>query len=219
MVALSARVALVSLVAMAVPGIALGWVLARRSFPGKIVVDTAVHLPLVLPPVVTGYLLLLLLGHGSAFGRWLEALGLGIAFTWRGAAVAAAVMAFPLLVRSVRLAIELVDPRLEDAVRTLGAGPLRTFATVTLPLAAPGVLAGLVVSFARGLGEFGATMTLAGNIPGQSRTLPVAIYAYSQTAHGEAEVMRLLLISLTVSILALLASELLTRRMRARSAR
>lgn len=215
-VALSAQVALSSLASMVVPGIALGWLLARKRFPGKIVVDMAVHLPLVLPPVVTGYLLLVLLGHGSAFGRWLESHGLGVAFTWRGAALAAAVMSFPLMVRSVRTAIELVDPRLEDAVRTLGASPLRVILTVTLPLAAPGVIAGMVLSFARGLGEFGATMTLAGNIPGQSRTLPVAIFSYSQTPHGDDEVLRLLLISLTVSVLALLASELLTRRMQSR---
>ncbi len=211
---LSLQVALASIVALAVPGILMGWLLARFHFPGKALLDALVHLPLVLPPVVTGYLLLLLLGRHGLLGAPLEAwFGLRIAFTWKGAAIAAAVMAFPLMVRAVRLAIELTDREIEDAARTLGASPLRVLLSVTLPLAAPGILAGLVLAFARSLGEFGATITLAGNIPGESQTLPVAIYSYSQIPDGEPSVQRLVLISVTVSVLALLGSEWLSRRL------
>ncbi|MBA3845343.1 MAG: molybdate ABC transporter permease subunit, partial [Planctomycetes bacterium] len=216
---LSLRVALASIALLALPGIALGWLLARRSFVGKSVVDALVHLPLVLPPVVTGYLLLVMFGRRGWVGVRLEAwFGLDIAFTWKGAALAAAVMAFPLMVRAVRLAIELTDREIEDAARTLGAGPLRVFLTVTLPLAAPGVLAGLVLAFARSLGEFGATITLAGNIAGESRTLPVAIYAYAQQHDGDVPLQRLVLISVLVSVLALIGSEWLSRRLARRLA-
>src|SRR5690606_37621259 len=152
----------------------------RKRFPGYAALDAAVHLPLVLPPVAVGYLLLLLLGRAGPLGGALEAIGLPIAFTWRAAVVAAAVMALPLMVRSVRLAVELVDPALEEAAATLGASPLRVVATVTLPLAAPGILAGGVLAFARSLGEFGATIILAGNIAGETRTLPLALFSEMQ---------------------------------------
>jgi molybdate transport system permease protein len=216
---LSLQVALASIALLLVPGVLLGWLLARRHFPGKALLDVLVHLPLVLPPVVTGYLLLLLFGRKGLLGAPLEDwFGLRIAFTWKGAAIAAAIMAFPLMVRAVRLAIELTDRQVEEAARTLGAGPWRVLLTVTLPLAAPGILAGLVLAFARSLGEFGATITLAGNIPGESRTLPVAIYAYAQVPDGDAPLQRLVLISVFVSVLALLGSEWLSRRLARRVA-
>jgi len=210
---LSLQVAFGATLLVAAPGIALGWLLARRRFPGRALVDALVHLPLVLPPVVTGYLLLVLLGRDSALGSLLAALGVQVPFTWLGAVLAAAVVAFPLLVRSVRLAVELGDPGLEQASRTLGAGPLRTFFAVTLPLAAPGILAGLVLAFARAFGEFGATITLAGNIPGISRTVPVAIYGALQTPGGDAMAWRLALVCVVVAALAMLAAEIAARRM------
>lgn len=209
---LSAKVAGVSLVVLLVPAIATAWVLARFRFPGKVVVDALVHLPLVLPPVVTGYLLLLLLGRRGVVGSWLHGLGIDLAFTWVGAVIAAAVMAFPLMVRSVRLAIEAVDPRLESAAMTLGAGRLRALATITLPLALPGICTGLVLAFARGLGEFGATITLAGNIPGVSRTLPVAIHTALQTPEGDAQALRLALISVAIAVAALVIGEIIQQR-------
>ncbi len=216
---LSLRVALVSIVVLALPGIAMGWLLARRDFVGKSLVDALVHLPLVLPPVVTGYLLLLVCGRRGWLGAQLDAwFGVTIAFTWMGAALAAAVMAFPLMVRAVRLAIELTDREIEDAARTLGAGPLRVFLTVTLPLAAPGVVAGLVLAFARSLGEFGATFMFAGNIERETRTLPVAIYSYAQQHDGDGPLHRLVLISVLLSVLALIASEWMSRRLARRMA-
>lgn len=211
---LSIQVAGASLTLLLIPGLALGWLLSRRTFPGKTLLDVLVHLPLVLPPVVTGYLLLLVFGKRGVVGAWLHDLGLDIAFTWKGAALAAAVMALPLLVRSVRLGFDLADRRLEDAARTLGAAPARVFLTVTLPLAAPALVAGLVLAFARSLGEFGATITLAGNIPGESRTLPVAIWSLTQTPAGDAPAMRLVVVSLVLSLLALAGSEWLHRRWR-----
>jgi molybdate transport system permease protein len=214
---LSLRVAFASIVLLALPGIALGWLLARVRFPGRSAVDLLVHLPLVLPPVVTGYLLLLLFGRNGLLGAPLEDwFGLRIAFTWKGAALAAAVMSLPLLVRAVRLAIEMTDRNVELAASTLGAGPLRILLTITLPAAAPGILAGMVLAFARSLGEFGATITLAGNIPGESRTLPVAIYTAAQIPEGDPVVQRLVLCSLVISVLALLGSEWLSRRLAAR---
>jgi molybdate transport system permease protein len=191
------------------PGLALGWLLARRRFPGKALLDAIVHLPLVLPPVVVGYLLLLGLGRGGLGGL----LHVEIAFTRGAAVIASAVMGFPLLVRSVRLAMELTDTRLEGAAATLGAGPWRVFASVTLPLAAPGVVTGMVLSFARSLGEFGATLTFAGNLEGQTRTLPVAVFTYSQVPGGDGPALRLAAISVALSLAALLASELLARRL------
>lgn len=210
---LSLRVAGWSVVIMLVPGIAVAWLLARKRFPGKVLLDALVHLPLALPPVVVGYLLLLALGRRGWIGGALhDYWAIDIAFTWKGAAIASAVMGFPLLVRGVRLAIELVDQRIEQAARTLGASPMRVFFTITLPLAMPGVVAGLMLAFARSLGEFGATITFAGNIEGMTRTLPVAIFTYTQMPGGDAPALRLALISIGVSFAALVVSELLARR-------
>lgn len=191
----------------------LAWLLARGRFRGKLLLDGIVHLPLVVPPVVTGWLLLLAFAPagpiGGALERWL---GASVLFRWSGAAIAAGVMALPLMVRAMRLSIEAVDRRLEQAARTLGAGRWRTFRTVTLPLSLPGVIAGAVLGFARALGEFGATITFVSNVPGQTQTLPLAIYAALQTPGGEAMVLRLAGISVALSLLALLASELIARR-------
>jgi molybdate transport system permease protein len=173
-----------------------------------------VHLPLVIPPVVIGYLLLVALGRNGIVGAWLhEYLGLTLVFTWRGAAVAAGAMAFPLMVRTIRLSLESMDRRLETAARTLGARPLDVFLTVTLPLISPGIVAGVILSFARCLGEFGATITFASNVPGETRTLPLAIYSALQTPGGEAAVTRLAIIAVVVAVIALAASEILARRL------
>ncbi len=217
---LSLRVAGWSVAASLPFGIAAAWLLARKSFPGKTVLDGLIHLPLVLPPVVVGYGLLLLLGRNGPIGRWLDAgFGITLAFTWQGAAIAAAVMAFPLMVRAIRLSLESLDRGLEQAAATLGASPLRVFATVTLPLAAPGLVVGCVLAFARSLGEFGATIMLAGNIAGQTRTLPLAIYTEVQTPGGEAAALRLTLLSVGLALAALLASEIIARRFRRRDRR
>lgn len=193
---------------------ALAWLLARRRFPGKLLVDAVVHLPLVVPPVVTGWVLLLLFAPagpiGALLGQWL---GISVLFRWSGAAIAAGVMALPLMVRAMRLSIEAVDRRLEQAAETLGAAPARVFATVTLPLAMPGVLAAAVLGFARSIGEFGATITFVSNVPGETRTLPLAIYSALQVPGGEAAVWRLAAISVALSLVALVASEWLARRM------
>ena len=210
---LSLRVGVVAVGVMLVPGVACGWLLARRRFPGRAIIDAAVHLPLVLPPVVVGYLLLLSIGRRGWMGGWLyDHFGVDLAFTWKAAAIASTVMGFPLLVRAVRLAIEAVDPRLEDAALTLGARPIRVFFTLTLPMAFPGVLAGMVMAFARSLGEFGATIMVAGNIEGVTRTIPLAIYSEVQTPGGDAGALRLAVIAIVVSFVALLASEFLARR-------
>ena len=199
------------------PGVAAAWLLARGRFPGKTLLDGLIHLPLVLPPVVTGYLLLLLLGRKGPVGAWLyEHLGITLAFNWKGAAVAAGVMAFPLMVRAIRLSVEALDQGLEQAARTLGAGPVRVFFTVCLPLILPGVLTGALLAFARSLGEFGATITFVSNIPGQTRTLPLALYSLVQTPGGESGALRLCLIAVGLSLAALLVSELLSRRLAAR---
>jgi molybdate transport system permease protein len=191
----------------------LAWLLARGRFPGKVLLDALVHLPLVLPPVVTGWMLLLAFGTNGPAGRFLAGtFGLTFMFRWTGAALAASVMALPLMVRAMRLSIEAVDRRLEGAARTLGAGPWRTFFTITLPLTLPGVLAGLVLGFARSIGEFGATITFVSNIPGETQTLPLAIYAALQMPGGEAAVTRLAAISVLLSLAALVASEMLARR-------
>jgi molybdate transport system permease protein len=213
--ALSARVAAACALSLVVPGILFGWLLARVRFRGQSIVDAAIHAPLVMPPVVTGYLLLLLLGRRGIMGGWLlRHFGVSFAFTWKAAVIASAAMALPLMVRSVRLAVELVDRRIEEAARTLGAGPLRTFASVTLPLAFPGVLTGLVLSFARSLGEFGATIVFAGNIQGETRTLPLAVYSYLQVPGGERAAFRLVVISILFALAALVLSERLARRSR-----
>jgi molybdate transport system permease protein len=197
--------------------VAIAWVLARRRFPGRTLFDAFVHLPLVLPPVVVGYLLLVLFGTRGPLGAWLErTFGLELVFTSNGAALATAVMSFPIMVRAMRVSLEGVDRGLEDAARTLGAGPLDRFFSITLPLMMPGVLAGLVTAFAAGLGEFGAVITFASNIPGETRTLPLALYSALQTPNGETEAARLALISFTLGLLGLLLSELLARRLRGR---
>ena len=193
--------------------VAAAWLLARYRFPGKSLIDGIIHLPLVLPPVVVGYLLLVAFGRQGLVGGWLHDLfGITLVFSWRGAAVAAGVMAFPLTVRAIRLAFESRDQTLEAAARTLGAGPWDTFFTVTLPLAAPGVVTGIILGYARCLGEFGATITFASNVPGATRTLPLAIYSVLQTPSGEVQALRLALVSIAVAIAALAASEILARR-------
>ena len=212
-IALSLKVSAVAIALMLPVSFGLAWVLARSRMPGKLLLDALVHLPLVLPPVVTGWLLLLAFGSQGPVGRLLgDWLGVSLMFRWTGAALAAAIMALPLMVRAMRISIENVDRRLECAARTLGAGPWRTFWTVTLPLAAPGVLAGAVLGFARSIGEFGATITFVSNIPGETRTIPLAIYSALQVPGGENAVTRLALIAVALSLLALAASELLTRR-------
>jgi len=212
-VALSLRVSLLAMVASLPVAYGLAWLLARRRFPGAVLLDAVIHLPLVLPPVVTGWVLLLVFGHHGVVGRWLEShLGVTLVFRWTGAALAAAVMALPLMVRAMRLSIEAVDRRLVAAARTLGASPLRAFLTVTVPLSAPGIGAGAMLGFARSLGEFGATITFASNIPGETRTLPLAIYTALQLPDGEALVTRLAIVSIVLSIGALLVSEWLVRR-------
>lgn len=212
-IALSLRVSLVAVMLTLPPAYAVAWLLARRRFPGRVLLDALVHLPLVLPPVVTGWLLLLAFGRSGPLGAWLEqGFGVTLVFRWTGAALAAAVMAFPLVVRAMRLAIENVDRRLVQAARTLGANRWRAFLTITLPLSAPGIAAGAMLGFARSLGEFGATITFASNIAGETRTLPLAIYSGLQTPGGDALVTRLALISVALSVLALVASEWLVRR-------
>jgi molybdate transport system permease protein len=210
---LSMKVALWSVAGSLPFGIAVAHVLARYQFPGKSVFDAVVHLPLVLPPVVIGYFLLILLGRRGPIGAILDQyFGIVLSFRWTGAAVACAVMGFPLMVRAIRLSLEAVDDRLEAAARTLGAGRLRVLATVTFPLALPGIITGVLLSFARSLGEFGATITFVSNIPGETRTLPLAIYTYTQVPTGDPYAMRLSLIAIAVSLIALMLSEVLARR-------
>ncbi|MEZ5441029.1 MAG: molybdate ABC transporter permease subunit [Lysobacterales bacterium] len=212
---LSLRVALVASLAALPPALAIAWVLARCEFRGKLLLDAFVHLPLVLPPVVTGYLLLLAFGRQGWIGSWLDqCCGLVFAFRWTGAALAAAVMAFPLMVRSMRLSLEAVDPRLEQAAASLGAPAVAVFWRVTLPLCWPGVLAGLVLAFAKALGEFGATITFVASIPGQTQTLALTIYQRMQIPGAETQLWRLAALSVVVSMAALLASEWLARRQR-----
>ncbi len=214
---LSLRVATVGTLASLPAGLLAAYALARWRFPGKILFDGLVHLPLVLPPVVTGYLLLILFGRRGPIGAFLDStFGIVLSFRWTGAALAAAVMGFPLLVRAIRLSFEAADRRLEDAARTLGANGLLVFLTVTLPLALPGILAGLVLAFAKALGEFGATITFVSNIPGETRTLPTAIYTYTQVPGGDANAARLAAVAIVLSLAALVVSELLSRRIAAR---
>ena len=219
-VVLSLRIAFVAMAASLIPGILVALLLARGRFPGKLLLDGIVHLPLVLPPVAMGYLLLIAFGRNGTIGRFLEeTFGIVFAFRWTGAALACAIMGFPLMVRAIRLAIEAVDQRLEDAAGTLGANPFWTFAVVTLPLALPGVVAGALLSFAKAMGEFGATITFAANIPGETRTLSSAIYTFLQVPGGEGGALRLTLVSLVVSMGALVASEVLARRVARRRGR
>jgi molybdate transport system permease protein len=211
-VGLSLRVAVVS-VACSLPfAVAIAWVLARRSFPGKTLVDAAVHLPLVLPPVVVGYALLVLFGRHGPLGRVLaDWFGIVLAFRWTGAALAAAIMGFPLMVRAIRLSFESVDRRLEVAARTLGGSRLSVFMSISLPLALRGVATGAMLSFARGLGEFGATITFVSNIPGETQTLPLAIYTYTQVPGAEPQALHLSLLAVALSLAALVGSEWLAR--------
>jgi len=212
---LSLRVAIVATLVATPFGIALAWLLARYDFWGKSVLDALVHLPLVLPPVVTGYLLLLTFGRRGLVGAWLaDHLGIVFAFRWTGAALASALMGFPLMVRAIRLSIEAIDKRLEVAARTLGGSRSWVFASITLPLALPGIITGTLLSFARGLGEFGATITFVSNIPGETQTLPLAIYTFTQVPGGESQAIRLSIIAVLLSIAALATSEWLTRRSR-----
>ena len=212
---LSITVACGCVLVSAIPGIALGWLLARKRFPGHGALNALLHLPLVLPPVAVGYALLLLLGRNGALRGFVP----DLAFSWWAAVIASAVMGFPLLVRSVRLGVELVEPRLEEAARTLGASPFRIFRTVTLPLSLPGVITGLVLAFARSLGEFGATITFAGNIFDETRTIPLALFNAIQTPGGEAVAGRLLGLSIALSLIALLVSEWIAARVRRRIGR
>lgn len=199
-------------------GILTGFALARGRFWGREALNVLVHLPLILPPVVTGYLLLIGFGANGVFGQALSKIGITFAFHWTGAALAAAIMAFPLMVRAIRLSVEAVDIRLEAAAATLGASRLRVFATITLPLILPGILTGVVLAFAKAMGEFGATITFVSSIPGQTQTLPSAIYAFLQVPGGEASALRLVLISVAISVAALVLSELLARRVAKRMA-
>ena len=212
-VALSVQVSFWATVVSLPFGIWVAWLLARREFPGKQVLNGLVHLPLILPPVVTGYLLLITFGRRGYVGQFLDQwFGIVLAFRWTGAVLAAAVMAFPLMVRAIRLAFEAVDPKLEQAAGTLGASPVWVFLTVTLPLILPGVLAGAVLAFAKAMGEFGATITFVSNIPGQTQTLPSAIYAFLQVPGGDGQAFRLVLVAIAVAMGALIASEWIARR-------
>lgn len=210
---LSAKVAFFCTLLILIPGVLLGWVLARKRFFGKALLDSVVHLPLVLPPVVPGFLLLLLFGSQGFLGKWLqETFGISIAFTWMGAVVASAIMALPLMVRSARLAVSQVDRGLELAAQSLGAHPVRVFFSITLPLALPGILTGMVLAFSRSLGEFGATITFVGNIEGETRTLPLAIYTYTQIPGGDVPALRLVLLSLLLAFAALYFSNVMEQR-------
>ncbi len=216
-VRLSLKVALTAMAASLVPGIAVAFALERGRFWGRQALDVIVHLPLVLPPVVVGYFLLLGFGRRGPIGAFLaEQFGIVLSFRWTGAALACAIMGFPLLVRAVRLSVEAVDRRLEDAAGTLGASPVFVFVTVTLPLILPGIIAGMVLSFAKAMGEFGATITFVSNIPGETQTLPSAIYTFTQVPGGEAGALRLTLVSVLISVAALLMSEWMARRVRRR---
>ena len=215
---LSLRVAVVATCASVPLAVAIALLLARGRFVGRGLLNALIHLPLVLPPVVTGYFLLRLFGRRGPIGAWLdETLGLVFAFRWTGAAIAAAVMGFPLIVRAIRLSIESVDARLEEAASTLGAAPFWTLMTVTLPLALPGILSGMVLGFAKALGEFGATITFVSNIPGETQTLALAIYTLTQSPGGDARVLRLAALSIIVSLVALVISEALSRRVTAKT--
>ena len=217
-VALSLQVAFWGVAGSLPLAVGVAYLLARFEFPGKTLFDAFVHLPLVLPPVVVGFGLLMLFGRNAPIGGALEPLGIVFAFRWTGAALAAAIMGFPLLVRALRLSFESIDPRLERAARTLGAGPRRVFLTITLPLAVPGLATGALLGFARCLGEFGATITFVSNIPGETQTLPLAIYTYTQVPGQDAQALKLSVLSVILSLAALAASEWLVRRSRGKSA-
>lgn len=212
---LSVQVAVVATIASLIPAVGVAWLLARGRFWGRSALNVLIHLPLVVPPVVTGYLLLRVFGRRGPIGAWLEQyLGFQFSFRWTGAALAAAVMAFPLVVRAARLGIESVDRQVEESAATLGASPMWTWLTITLPLALPGIVAGMLIGFAKALGEFGATITFVSNIPGETQTLALAIYTQLERPGGEVAAMRLAWLSVAISVLALIASELLSRFLR-----
>ena len=215
-IALSLRVALWAMAFSLPLAVLVAYGLARWRFPGRQVLNGLVHLPLILPPVVTGYVLLLSFGPTTWLGARLETLGIVFAFRWTGAALAAGVMAFPLVVRAIRLSVEAIDPKLEEAAATLGASKVWVFLTITLPLILPGILAGAVLGFAKAMGEFGATITFVSNIPGQTQTLPSAIYSFLQVPGGEASAMRLVIVSVVIALAALILSEFVSRRIAAR---
>lgn len=218
-VLLSLRVAFWAVLFSLPPGIAVAWLLARATFPGKSILDAAIHIPLVVPPVVVGYILLVTFGRNGPVGGWLyDTFGMTVAFTWQGAALAAAVMAFPLMVRAIRLSMEAVDPRLEEAARTLGAGRLDVFFSVTLPLTGSGIVVGAILAFARSLGEFGATITFVSAIPGETTTLPIALYGLAQVPGREDAALRLVVLSVVIAFVAMLVSEIVARRVRSRIA-
>lgn len=217
-ITLSLRIATVATLASLPLAVGVALLLARGTFPGKSVIDGLVHLPLVLPPVVTGYVLLILLGRRGPIGAFLDqTFGIVLSFRWTGAAVACAVMGFPLMVRAIRLSLESMDRRLEAAAGTLGAGPVATFLVVTLPLALPGILVGAILAFAKALGEFGATITFVSAIPGETQTIAAAIYAATQVPGGDAQALRLTLVSVVIALVALVVSELLQSRARRRA--
>ena len=216
-VELSLRIATVATLVSLPFGIAIGYGLARKDFWGKTLVDAVVYLPLVLPPVVTGYLLLITFGRKAPVGAWLaDHFGIVFSFRWTGAALACGVMAFPLMVRAIRLSIEAIDRRLEEAASTLGANRMWTFVSVTLPLALPGVIAGMMLAFARALGEFGATITFVSNIPGETQTISAAIYTLTQVPGGDSAALQLVIVAVIISLAALIASEWFARRASAR---
>lgn len=209
---LSLKVSTVAVIISLPFGIFMAWLLVRVRFPGKSLLDSIIHLPLVLPPVVVGYLLLISMGRRGFIGEWLyDWFGFSFTFSWRGARLASAVVAFPLMVRAIRLALEAVDQRMEQAPRTLGASPIRVFFTITLPLSMPGIIAGIVLAFARSLGEFGATITFVSNIPGETRTIPLAMYTLIETPGAEMDAARLCVIAIILALVSLMASEWLTR--------
>ncbi|MFK5949412.1 MAG: molybdate ABC transporter permease subunit [Methylococcales bacterium] len=210
---LSLKISLWSVGITLIPGVYIGWLLARYDFIGKSLVDGILHLPLVLPPVVTGYILLLALGRQGLIGKWLyQQFDITLAFSWKGAVLATALMSFPLMVRSIRLSISAIDIQLEQAAKSLGASPINCFFSITLPLAIPGIITGSILAFARSLGEFGATITFVGNIEGETRTLPLAIYSYIQMPGGEGPAQRLLIISVIIALAALLFSGFIEQR-------
>ncbi|HBO38887.1 MAG TPA: molybdate ABC transporter permease subunit [Pasteurellaceae bacterium] len=211
---LSIKIALVAITVSLPPAIFVAWLLARKNFFGKSILDGIVHLPLVLPPIVIGYLLLVSMGRNGFIGKYLvEWFGFSFGFSYYGAALASAVVAFPLMVRAIRLALESIDVKLEQAASTLGASALKIFFTITLPLSFPGILSGVILGFARSLGEFGATITFVSNIPGVTRTIPLAMYSFIETPNAEAAAARLCIIAIIISLVSLILSELLAKRM------
>ncbi|MDE1210685.1 MULTISPECIES: molybdate ABC transporter permease subunit [Vibrio] len=214
---LSLKVALYSVVWLLPLGLLLAWILARKQFWGRSALDSLVHLPLVLPPVVIGYLLLISMGKQGVIGQWLDKwFGISFSFSWRGAVLACVVVALPLMVRAIRLSLESVDPKLEQAARTLGASPFKVFVTITLPLTLPGIITGTMLSFARSLGEFGATISFVSNIPGETQTLPLAMYNFLETPGAEMEAARLCMISIAIALASLSVSEWVSRKMKLR---